>query len=372
MRTEEQTYQLFEDYIADRLKAEDKLSFEKELLNNSELNTEFEMHKGVHQLVAIGSLYELEKRVKNFKPKSGGKGLLTSWLMAIALIAGMTSWLVIHQLGPKKVTEGKVTDVSAVLVEDQNLEKEVEEDPHAHIRGRANHKREKGLSNSTNEEVNQELSGKDEQADIQEYDLVQVMEENTETELIEKEEKDDRKAKEIESDKTIDLCSDVVLTANVNATTTCQGVSEGSIILTRIKGGAQPYSVSINNKQPQKYTVFDNLEVGEYNLTLYDANACSTKIGSAKITSKVCGSGVNDAFTPSLGQTFNVPDIDNQSGTFEVYDVYNSLRVSLKFYSELNWDGQDEYGGLLSSGEYIYKVILDNGQIKTGSVSIIQ
>lgn len=378
MRTEEQTYQLFEDYIADRLSPEERLSFENELDQNIALKYEFEAHEYAHQLVAIGSLYELEKQVKNFKPNKGGKGRLSSLLMGIALVAGLASWLVIHQFGQgETMVQNVVDDSAAVLVKAQYLESEAEEDPHAHIRERTNHSNEKTQLLSNNEGENKKITEQTDKASakgltslVQEYEDEQATEENIATEMVEKEALKDSKGNE--NKKSIDPCKGVLLSANVNATKTCLGASEGSIILTGIKGGKQPYTVSINGGIPQKYAVFDNLRVGSYAITLYDDNACSTKLAQVAVTSKVCDADVNNAFAPELGQTFIVPATANETGVFEVYDVTNTLRASIRFYNELKWDGQDEYGGLLNSGEYTYRITFDNGQINTGSVSIIQ
>ena len=54
----------------------------------------------------------------------------------------------------------------------------------------------------------------------------------------------------------------------------CNGIG-GSISVDAITGGAIPYSIALNN-QAQNGTLFENMEPGNYIITVTDANGCST------------------------------------------------------------------------------------------------
>ncbi len=62
---------------------------------------------------------------------------------------------------------------------------------------------------------------------------------------------------------------------------TCDGFNTGSAAINSVSGGVQPYLFSLNNSPFDTIQLFENLPGGTYELTVQDANGCSTTAESA-------------------------------------------------------------------------------------------
>ena len=143
-----------------------------------------------------------------------------------------------------------------------------------------------------------------------------------------------------------------------------------TILLNESSVGSYEYALnnSLGPYQPEPH--FDGLKPGVYNIYVKDLNGCG-------ITKKTVGvKNIMKFFTPNQ-DGFN--DRWTILGKYEsnlsnakiyIYDRFGKLLAGLKG-SSLGWDGR--YNGKnMPSNDYWYKVILEDGQVFTGNISLIR
>ncbi len=175
------------------------------------------------------------------------------------------------------------------------------------------------------------------------------------------------------SDSTnVTVSSSSTMTVNVEVThESCPGEEDG-IISTQVAGGQAPYAYSWSNGDST--AVIENLAVGDYTLTVSDADECIVTLiipieneggDCIHIPTAISpnGDGANDTWV--IGGLDDYPE-----ATVEVYNRWGSLLFSSNDYQN-DWDAT--YGGEnISAGVYYYVITLDEETTYTGSITVIR
>ncbi len=142
----------------------------------------------------------------------------------------------------------------------------------------------------------------------------------------------------------------------------------GSIVINSVSGGTAPFEYSINEGTYSNNTQFNNLEGGDYTVTVRDANGCTfSKMANIAATCKLPkgispnNDGDNDTFK-TLGCTIV---------KLEIYNRYGTKVNSFSNYHD-TWDGTSSDGALLPSGTYFYEAEMQGGGSKTGWVYLLR
>ena len=182
----------------------------------------------------------------------------------------------------------------------------------------------------------------------------------------------------VEAQKTIekplvvapaDPCVNVVISADLQSTATCEGKQEGSIEVKNVKGGNGKYMYKLTTTSWQQATIFNQLPAGNYRVEAKDGNGCISVINNTvEVNEKVC-------YTPEAG--FN-PDFETWEYPIETTEVakmsiYNKVG-QLVYQAEVNdifvWDGRDAKGQKVPLG--LYKYLLESATTKkAGTVTVI-
>lgn len=166
--------------------------------------------------------------------------------------------------------------------------------------------------------------------------------------------------------------SSSTMIVNVDVThESCPGEEDG-IIATSVTGGQTPYAYSWSNGDST--AVIENLSVGDYTLTVSDADACIVTLiipieneggDCIHIPTAISpnGDGANDTWV--IGGLEDYPE-----AVIEIYNRWGSLLYTASNYQN-DWDGTYE-GENVSAGVYYYVIKLNEDISYTGSITVIR
>lgn len=171
---------------------------------------------------------------------------------------------------------------------------------------------------------------------------------------------------------TVVINSGSTMVVNVDVThESCPGEEDG-IIATSVTGGQTPYAYSWSNGDST--AVIENLSVGDYTLTVSDADACIVTLiipieneggDCIHIPTAISpnGDGANDTWV--IGGLEEYPE-----AIVEIYNRWGSLLYSTNNYQN-DWDGTYE-GENVSAGVYYYVIKITEETSYTGSITVIR
>jgi hypothetical protein len=146
---------------------------------------------------------------------------------------------------------------------------------------------------------------------------------------------------------------------------TCYGNNDGTITISNITGGVPPYTIVFDFGQTETFNgspvVFDNLEPGEYEITITDDNGCEIY---ATIPINEPGP-ISPGVTTSSGDITISPSGGQAPYVVKIYDSSNNQVYSKNIYS----GGSDTYTPN-SIGTYTVEVTDNNGCSETVSIIV--
>jgi gliding motility-associated-like protein len=172
---------------------------------------------------------------------------------------------------------------------------------------------------------------------------------------------------------TIQQPSEILL-SYISGNPSCIGNTDGYISL-QVVGGTSPYMAVIDGV-PIPFLEISNLQEGNYNIAVQDANACQYELNTITLVDNpVDCIRIPNAFTPNADDNNDTWIIENLD-LFDNYIVYVFNRWGQKLYQarpgDKAWDGTTNTGKLVPTGSYIYVVNLHNGNDPyTGIVTVV-
>ncbi len=358
MTDKETTYQLIDRFLLGEMTEQEKISFEQQLTEDSNLQKELNFEQSLHTSIVQASIEDLRNEVSH---EIAGIKSQKAWKQKFLFAA--TTLLVIggcillfnreqeqntevnlsppkktdNQVQTEKLTEEKITKIKPIDTTEINST----------------------VSNKkpqiVNEPIEPEAKGNN------------IIVENKETELSEEtletaaEQENTEKAinsTESSNNKTTDNpCSQTRVLLSYKTKKPCLGKDDGSVTLIAT-GGTEPYSYTINEEESTEYSRFDFLEAGEYTFTSTDGNGCPSDILKVTLTAEKCFEAPK-AFNPDRNNWKH--PLDDKSRTLTIYDPAGTLIYSVTD-TKLTWTGKDMNGMDQPTDTYLY-TIMEGGQL---------
>jgi hypothetical protein len=356
--SEDETYQLIENYLSGVLSKEEKSVFEKQLFTDVELSKQFRLHQLANELVIENRLQSVNNILLEEKNKGNSGNNLTKIIFsAVILVAGTVLFVTWKNKNTSTNTnpasieaassKANVPLVSESKTEEKNNlpQKKTETVPTSSSVQPENNKilisgaSEKIISETRPEEKNKEIK---EEVSVP----APVQEKNTSS-----------------------PCAAVHLEAKVAATASCKDESNGAIYVREFTGGTAPYSVSIKNRQ-QEYVSSLNIPAGIYTIVIQDKKGCSNTITNFQIPEKLCEKEYT--FNPFMEELLTLPTHE-QYGTLSIYERSGNLYFSKETEPSetIQWNGYSK-NGELNAGYFIFVLSLKDGQTIKGGITIVR
>ena len=350
--------QLIDNYLDGNLSIEEKLQFEKELGESTELYEQLENEKLLRELVFFDSAVETSdlliekgedlKRIRNIKRV----GLLVIGLAAVIGLGSILFFL-------EKETQEEKTEKSFsksmdeitlgsedVLIEPFQKEKSIVilEKPLVYSEPESKEYIEES-SDSVNEpnEV-----------------IIQVP-----TNIL-KQNADVNEEKSISSPVLIACDS---MRADIVTEASCYSKPTGLIEVTRIQGGSSPYEVSLNANLSDDGK-FTDLFASEYSIQLKDKNDCKTNV-LVIIEERLCEEKIY-VFNPEIEEYWEFPNDENLKGEFILLNKFGGILVEKRVEDiDGKWNGVTDVGERVSRGVYVFILKFEDNTVLKGELNVM-
>lgn len=354
-------HQLIEEYLLDMMTTAERSSFEKEMESNPELQREVNAHRLANDIVIERRLMDVKATLKAIDQKSFSN--MWKWVIGggigLALLAGFLFLPTDKTVSVATLDQPKMA-ISPELSPRHKEETVVETQP----------KRSVEVKGTAPSKPSTALPETQKQLTLEPTTLPAVIASTPTAEASKAElpvEIDKPETKPIPV--PVDPCKWVTLSADISATPTCHGKSEGLVRISRIKGGTLPYKTTLLDEKNQEVTT-TSLSKGVYAIVITDAKGCSQRFEKISIGSKACSENI--VFNPTLGETWEIPSSE-QDGVLKVYDNAGSLY----FWKEIQAFDKEHWSGRASNGEqkqgyFLYEIQYKDGSSAQGSITLVK
>ncbi len=181
-------------------------------------------------------------------------------------------------------------------------------------------------------------------------------------------------APDVSQKKNSTDCANVSIDASTRIEYGFSG-TEASILIDKnsIKGGTSPYLFSLDNILFTSTPKFDELQEGNYNVYIKDLSNCIAVLKKI-LTVKYKIKDLDEAFNPNRGEKWNFPLKGNSDASITIQNkagmVVYSANVTNGYPSD--WDGRDNRGAELETGNYFFIVNFNNNEFVKGHISIFR
>ena len=393
MISEREKYERFENYLKGLLDLEAKAAFDKDLKEHEELSREFEDYRQAHQLIFEGGLLDLRQELDTLHAAQLKKGRFRNRVKNIVISAGILVTGILlyvylnryNELNPEKSSlnqADKKVENAAVLSEKERGEiaiTDMYEDKTT---------QEKSIIDSSGEQVTELtiLSPAVKSGD-KGYKPVNIMAKTVSVTPVEEKisltvsmpadtsalPKSNLTENENKSRVPLPDCEQVSISCEFITENTCSNGSQGRIIffVQSLRGGYPPYEFSINGGAVfESQPLFDNLQGGNYQLAVRDANQCVSAIGNTAVLNIEC----DFRFAPGMGEVWEIPFVTDKNGKLLIYSKEGKLLYSAGIGQSFDrtWSGKSLDGDILPMGVYLFRLEFPEGRRREGTVTIIK
>ena len=140
---------------------------------------------------------------------------------------------------------------------------------------------------------------------------------------------------------------------------TC-GLNNGSLYISGAIGGTNPYNYLFNSAAVAAQDSVNNLGVGDYDLSVIDANGCVyNQTESLVMTTGETAVRIPNVLTANKDQTNDIWKIEFECVESMECKIVNRWGNEIYFFNDLNggWTGETSSGSEAVNGVYFYKVI---------------
>jgi len=363
MNPEYKLYEEIDRYLRLEMHPEELQAFEGRLLLNQEMQEVLEAQKLTNELIIDRELVHLKNRMQKEMSNSNGTNRWTKTvLVSSALIVASGALFVLidqHTTEPKKesatVTEkisGEEVSPKEIIVKENN--QVVKKSTSIHQSPAT-----VSLSPVENKEEVPVNSSKENISPI----VTETKQENNPVEPI----------KTVNEPHTVN-CAEVTIQADAKVVYGFQDEAPRIVVNQRsVKGGVAPYAYSLDNKTYTSSAEFEDLKDGNYTLYVRDQHQCMSTIKKT-LTVKKPVEEIDESFSPAYGNAWNFPLKNNTDGTITILNKAGSMvyqtRISGGYPN--TWDGRDNEGRELESGNYIFIINFVNNESVKGHVTIVR
>lgn len=353
---EEQTYQLIDRYLKNKLSSEELKVFEKRLESDKEFAGDVNSQKLADELLVENRFFDIMDQMDKPSGGSDSKGKFILGGIALLLIAGLFFFQLNSPeekvIQPIYTSHTEKSTNKETIIQENKISENIE--------------LEKSVIKKNEKPVEQKKAGVKIEFDS---NLVKVYNE-VETQKIPLKVEVNKITTPIEINK----CANVTITAEVVAQESCKDTSTGMIEIPahNLKGGKHPYVFSLNNDY-QISNIFTSLLPGRYDVKIKDINGCTTIKKEIIIGSKTCINVKSYSFNP-VYETWKFPVGDNQNFKIKITNKEGIVVYATEVTggTQLEWNGTSLTGSELPSGAYLYVIELPDGKTNQGYISIIK
>jgi hypothetical protein len=175
------------------------------------------------------------------------------------------------------------------------------------------------------------------------------------------------------TEKNIKECS---LSFEVIIQASCKGETSGAIAIDQqsLSGGTRPYHFQISDsRQESSSGIFPDLGKGQYKITMYDSKTCRYS-KEIVVPDKNCTSKKSFSFNPDYGESWKVPSMEGESGSFTIYNRAGITIFKGNFtgHQSAEWFGTNTEGIIADVGLYVSIIEYSGGKTETIEISIVR
>jgi hypothetical protein len=369
--SEEEKYDLIEQYIGQQLSPGEQEAFELEMSKDPELTKEVQAHLDARELILDQGILNVKSTLQNIHRAEQRKTdkSTNKYLLFAALLATIAASLLYLYFSSTKKTISSNNDTKSTIIDSSSFKKNTA----------AKSEEIKTTSNNFNKNIPVKENGTSNK-NTPAASINNVALEKTDTTIITSEIKtttDNTNTVIVSPNSTnqtgtID-CSAFSIQGEVNTSASCNDEATGNIIiqLNSIKGGTKPYKFSLHSEEDfRTVSQFSNLEAGQYKVFVQDKNNCIYEFKKVEIKSKNCPKEY--AFAPDRGETWEIPIRLGTSGWIKLFNRTGATVYSSSITNGMIWNGNDNNGLSLPMGSYSFIINYDNGEIIQGQVTLLR
>lgn len=388
MKKEIEINEWIESYLSGNLPEDEMNDFQSRMKEDPSFAKEVEMHKQIHEIIENGTYIHIRNELKSIhlkKIKFFNSIRRISFFVTGGLIVGLVMFLVLKNQNESNEVAGKTTDNSIQQESADTMQEHTKVIPSQSPvkNSKSQLQAEKpvtGESKNTknNAEINQDINenqsifiNNQPNSDAHTPDINSINADNASDNQSNSDHTQD--APEVENIIKTD-CDKVKIEAVIIELESCNNKPTGSITIDRktISGGRPPYAFSLNKDKFYDTLVFSALYPGNYSVFVKDGNDCTGIIGVARIGSTDCT--YQAVFAPLKGETWTVPADPNKEGMLQIFSKAGLLVFSSRIPENETflWNGETISGGQLPMGIYMFEIRYSDGNIFTGTVTILK
>ncbi len=373
MKTEDELYNEIEQFLNKNLEDPALKSFEEKVATDPELNYQVKLQGMANDLVIKNRLAQVAELSKSIQKQELAKQQYIKYgrMGAIVVAVGISGYFLMNQLSPKSnylkdeskgiihVTQpNQDTTLGNTVVMPKQQQTPVITEKHENST-------EPKASDKSNPIV-QESSN----AVVEQVSIVSKETHHKDMPIINDKAESSMAIPKVEHKEEQAPCKGVVLQATIHGFETCEGASEGSVSVSKIQGGNEPYHYKLMSKSGQEESALTNLSEGKYTLTVIDGKNCSQVFDNIVIAAKKCN--IDLQFNPQLGETWEIPSVD-KPGELTIYDNRGHLvfKKHISASESATWDGKS-LEGHIQSGVFVYLLKYTDGSQKQGNITVLQ
>jgi hypothetical protein len=362
MKQNETIFSQIDDYLKGNLSEDEKLVFEAEYTQNTELQQQVEATRLANLALMRHKLWEVkslsETIDKEEKQKGRTKRIVTLATGLSILVVGIT-YLMVSQ--NKEVTKAETTIKPQVTrVETKHsTETPTTIGTKAQTKSIPTNSKKMAVCQPTVATNNIPLATTTRNEEVPVLPQTQSV---IATQAVES-------TKQAETKKPEDPCANTNIEAYVSTEKACLGDQNGSIQVSGFKGGQQPYQFKVLDESNQAVAA-TRLGVGIYTVLVTDSRHCTRVMEGVMVKEADC----RKDFELNLGNGEVLElDVVSKSATFVVYDKGGNKYFYKEFGKgeKILWNGASSHGEM-QGGYFQFQINYQDGETRTGSVTVVK
>lgn len=371
MHNNDNIYETIEQYLEGSLPEGQKMLFEQQLQTDEGLKQKVLVCKSTQGLIMQNKLKDLKSLMSTEKAKVEKSEILKkaglTLLGSVLLVTGGVWYLQKEKTKQKEVQQEIGTDQKqsvlpmsqkpTVHTQEENLASKPEvKSPDVQkpvAEPKTSTSTQKTASVNPNSIITAPLVGSE-----KEKDQLQPAEKNKEE-------------SNVNTDKTLDPCKGIVITADIEVLPPCKSLSStGTINLRGPHGGQAPYRVSLNGKDMGTEDSYPQLAEGSYQVIVTDAKGCKQTFNPVLLKAKECQMDYD--FNPNRGEEWLGPMLTS-AAKLSILDKKGMLVYSKQVQAgeSCTWSGYSQSGNLVS-GYFVFVLEKADGSVAKGSITVTE
>lgn len=373
MHSNENIYEIIEQYLEGSLPEGQKLFFEQQLQTDEGLMQKVIVCKSTQELIMQNKLKDLKSLMSTEKAKIDKSEILKKTglvlLGSALLVTGGVWYLQMEKPIHKKVQQEIPTDKEPSML--TNPRKSTVHAPEENVVSKLDVKSPKSQK-LAEEPMTPPVATTQKAASSNAKVIV------TESPVISEKEKYQVQIQEknkgespINTENTLDPCKGVVITANIEILPPCKGLgSTGAINLRGSHGGQAPYRVSLNGKDMGSEDSYSQLAEGIYHVMVTDAKGCKQTFNPVLLKAKECQMDYD--FNPNRHEEWLGPVLTAEA-KLSILDKKGMLVYSKQIHAGevCTWSGYSQSGTLVF-GYFVFVLEKEDGSVVKGSITVTE